>query len=192
MRLRNINAFIRVAIFLLSAGIGGVLNVTAGSGESPSVKASTHYNGNASAKTQKGKITNPSVAAQRLYNAWKKKSKKAALKVASPAAVSKLLSVKWRPMKFKGCHNTGGSFECIYTDAGLDLDLAMVIEGGASAGYHVESVSFSSEAAFLPVLRPQLTGLLISKRNSEYLHDFRMPGQFLSEEIVSKKRIGSR
>ncbi len=154
MRLRHTKALIRVAIFLMSTGASGVLDVTAVSGETTVVKALTHYRGNASATIQKGKITNPGVAAQRLYNAWKKRSKKAALKVASSAAVSKLFSIKWRPMKFKGCTNTGGSFECIYRDAGLDLDLAMVIEGGASAGYHVESISFSSEAASLPATRP--------------------------------------
>lgn len=105
------------------------------------------------ATIQKGKITDPGVAAQRLYGAWKKNSKKAALKVASTEAVSKLFSTKWRPMKFKGCQNTGGSFECIYHDAKNDFDLAMVIEGGMSAGYHVESLSFSSEAASLPAER---------------------------------------
>src|SRR5438552_3622176 len=56
--------------------------------------ASPALSGSASASIQKGKITDPSVAAQRLYNAWKKRSKKAALKVASPGAVSKLFSVK--------------------------------------------------------------------------------------------------
>jgi hypothetical protein len=118
-----------------------------------------NLNTRAAATIQKGKITNPRVAAQRLYNAWKTKSKKAGLKVATAEAVSKLFSVKWRPMKFKGCQNTGGSFECIYTDAKIDLDVAMIVEGGASAGYHVESVSFSSEAAFLPAARTQLTTL---------------------------------
>ncbi|MBA3765949.1 MAG: hypothetical protein H0W99_02970 [Acidobacteria bacterium] len=112
------------------------------------------------AMIQKGKITNPSVAARRLYNAWKKKSRKAGLKVASSAAVSKLFSTRWRPMQFKGCQNTGGSFECVYHDPKIDLDIAMVIEGGASAGYHVESVSFSSEAALIQDERPQSISLL--------------------------------
>ena len=135
MFLRNLKAFVWMAVFLLGT------------------------NASATPVIQKGKITNPSVAAQRLYSAWMKKSKKAALNVASSEAVSKLFSTKWRPMKFKGCQNTGGSFECIYRDAKLDLDLAMVVEGGASAGYHVESVSFSSEAACLPGARPQLVSL---------------------------------
>ena len=134
MFLRNIKAFVWVAVLLLGT------------------------NANAAAVIQKGKITNPRVAAQRLYNAWKMKSRKAGLKVASSEAVSKLFSTKWRPMQFRGCQNTGGSFECIYRDAKLDLDVAMVVEGGASAGYHVESVSFSSEAARLPAFRPQLDG----------------------------------
>lgn len=103
---------------------------------------------------QAGKITSPTVAARRLYNAWKVRNRRLALKVASPEAVSKLFSVRWRPMRLRGCENDNGSFECIYRDAKLDLDLAMVVEGGASAGYHVETVSFSSEAAFLPVDNP--------------------------------------
>ena len=131
--------------------------------------ASPALSGSASATIQKGKITDPSVAAQRLYNAWKKRSKKAALKVASPGAVSKLFSVKWRTMKFTGCQNTGGSFECIYHDAKNDLDVAMIIEGGASAGYHVESLSFSSEAAFLPFERNEQPGRVMARTRPSWL-----------------------
>jgi len=89
------------------------------------IAAGLAFNSNASATVQKGKITNPSVAAQRLYSAWKKKNKRAALKVATPVAVSKLFSVKWRTMRFKGCQNTAGSFDCLYHDLKLGLDLTM-------------------------------------------------------------------
>ncbi|MBA2732105.1 MAG: hypothetical protein H0U54_04345 [Acidobacteria bacterium] len=143
------------------SGLSVALNINAASGSATAssaiAKASTVHERepwSAAATIQKGKITNPRVAAQRLYNAWKKKSKKSALKAAAPAAVGKLFSVKWRPMKFKGCHNTGGSFDCIYRDSKLDLDISMVVEGGASTGYHVESVSFSTEAVFAPAPRP--------------------------------------
>lgn len=163
MLIKNIAAFAWIVFLLLGAGgAGAVLRAEAPSSESAGPKApwrNGYVSTGMAAEMQKGKITSPSVAAQRLYSAWKKKSKKAALKVASSEAVSKLLSTKWRPMKFKGCQNTGGSFSCVYHDPKLDLDLAMEVEGGASAGYHVESVSFSSEAARLPLERPQLASL---------------------------------
>jgi len=158
----KIKSFLSVFAFLLgTSGLSVALNISTASARSSALsaiaKASTVHEReawSAPATIQKGKITNPRVAAQRLYNAWKKKSRRSALKVAAPAAVSKLFSTKWRPMKFKGCQNTGGAFECIYRDPKLDLDVSMVVEGGASAGYHVESVSFSTEAVFMPSLRP--------------------------------------
>lgn len=140
-------------VFVSVLVVTGVININTSSAAFPMAKAETIYGPerrDAAAAMQKGKITNPSVAAQRLYKAWKQKSKKSALKVAAPAAVSKLFGTKWRSMKFKGCQNTGGSFECIYHDPKLDLDISMIVEGGASAGYHVESVSFSTEAASMP------------------------------------------
>ena len=93
-------------------------------------------------------VPNPKMAAQNLYKAWRTKNRKAALKVASKDAVNKLLSVRWRVMTFKGCKNMEeGGFECIYRDAKNDFDLAMIVEGGVSVGgYHVESLSFSTEA----------------------------------------------
>jgi len=89
----------------------------------------------------------PDAAAKALYNAWKLKSRKAAMKVADRSAVTKLLSTRWRTMKFEGCKNRDeGGFECIYRDKKLDLSIAMIVDGGVSAGgYNVTSVSFSSE-----------------------------------------------
>jgi hypothetical protein len=152
----KIKAITCVVLFLLGAGgAGATLNVNASFAKSSASSVS------AIAKSaQKGKITNPSTAAQRLYQAWQKKSRKSARKVASAEAIDKLFSTKWMPMKLKGCKNTDGSFECIYHNSKLDLDIAMIIEGGASAGYHVESVSFSSEAVFMPAPRPLRRALL--------------------------------
>ena len=147
----EIKAFAYVVVSLI--GATGVSNINASSAASAIAQAPIVYGSvrrDATAAMQKGKITNPSVAAQRLYKAWKQKSKKSALKVAAPAAVSKLFGTKWRLMKFKGCQNNEGSFECIYHDPKLDLDISMIVEGGASAGYHVESISFSTEAASMP------------------------------------------
>ena len=89
----------------------------------------------------------PKLAAQKLYNAWHARSRRSALKVAEKGAVSKLFSTRWRPMKFEGCtRRDEGGFECIYRDKKLDLSLAMIVDGGVSAGgYNVASLSFSSE-----------------------------------------------
>lgn len=93
-----------------------------------------------------GRISDPKVAASRLYNAWRAGSRSAALRVATPEAVDKLFGVRRRAMRFEGCHNKEeGGFQCVYRDARLDLSLAMEVDGGASAGYSVTSVSFSSE-----------------------------------------------
>jgi hypothetical protein len=101
---------------------------------------------NASASMQPGKITQPGVAASRLYDAWRRKNRIAALKVAERETVDKLFSVRWRVMRSKGCQRRDeGGFQCIYYDAKNDLSLAINVEGGASAGYSVESVSFSTE-----------------------------------------------
>ena len=99
------------------------------------------------ARNVAAQIKNPKVVAQKLYQAWRLKNRKGMSKFAASKAVEKLFSVRWRKMQFKGCENRQeGGFECIYLDNKNDLSLAMIIEGGVSAGgYHVESVSFSSE-----------------------------------------------
>lgn len=92
------------------------------------------------------KITAPELAAKRLYDAWKKHDRKAANGVATRAAVSKLFSANFRPLQFKGCEHVETTFQCIYHDAAEELfDVSFEVDGGASAGYSVTSVSFSSE-----------------------------------------------
>lgn len=97
------------------------------------------------APTQKGKISDPAVAARRLYNAWRQRNRKAALQVAEPKAVNKLFGVRRVAMKFKGCELHDEVFYCVYHNARLDLDMSIEVSGGASAGYHVRWVTFSSE-----------------------------------------------
>ena len=97
------------------------------------------------AAAQPGKITDYKVAAQRLYQAWRANDRPAALRVASKAAVDKLLSVTWRAMRSKGCQRADEGFQCVYEDPKLDVRVAFTIDGGASAGYGVTAVSFSSE-----------------------------------------------
>ena len=85
----------------------------------------------APAAAQPGKTLPIIVAAQRLYQAWRRNDRPAALKVASPSAVDKLLSVKWRAMKFRGCRRARDEgFQCVYEDAALDLRIAFTIAGG--------------------------------------------------------------
>lgn len=99
----------------------------------------------APATIQKGKISDPAEAARRLYNAWRHRNRKAALKVAEPKAVNKLFSVRRVPMKFKGCELHDEVFYCVYHNENLDLNMSIEVSGGASAGYHVRWVTFSSE-----------------------------------------------
>jgi hypothetical protein len=92
------------------------------------------------------KITSPEVAARRLYDAWKKHDAQGARAFASDEAVAKLFSTKFRPLQAKGCDHVDEGFQCIYHDAAEDLfDVSFNVEGGASAGYNVTSVSFSTE-----------------------------------------------
>jgi hypothetical protein len=101
---------------------------------------------NPRATMQPGKITEPGVAASRLYEAWHRRNRAAALKVAERETVDKLFGVRWRAMRSKGCQRRDeGGFQCVYYDAKNDLSLAVNVSGGASSGYGVESVSFSTE-----------------------------------------------
>ena len=98
------------------------------------------------AAAQPGKITDPKVAATRLYDAWRRKNRAAALKVAERETVDKLFGVRWRAMRPKGCERRDeGGFQCVYYDSKNDISLAINVAGGASSGYGVESVSFSTE-----------------------------------------------
>lgn len=89
----------------------------------------------------------PETLAKQFYDAWHGNGRKAALQIADKEAVDKLFGVRWRAMRFDGCHQRDeGGFECVYKDAKDDFSLAMIVDGGASlGGYNVVSVSFSSE-----------------------------------------------
>ncbi len=101
----------------------------------------------ANAATPPASSKTPKAVAQRLYQAWRLRTRVSAQRVAAPEAVDKLFGVKWRTMNFEGCRQREeGGFECIYRDAKNDFSLAMIVEGGASmGGYNVASVSFSTE-----------------------------------------------
>ena len=106
-----------------------------------------------SAEAKMNQVLDSEVGAKKLYQAWRVGNRKAASRIADKSALNKLFSTRWRPMVFKGCTNIKpeGGFECIYRDRKNDLDLALIFKGGLSAGgYKVVSLSFSSEAVFLP------------------------------------------
>jgi hypothetical protein len=91
-------------------------------------------------------IRDPSIAARRLYDAWQARNRQVAEVVATGDAVTKLFGLTPVPLTFTHCQRTGvGEFECVYRNAKDDLEVWFKVLGGASAGYHVESVSFSTD-----------------------------------------------
>jgi hypothetical protein len=91
-------------------------------------------------------IRDPSIAARRLYEAWQARNRQAVDVVATPDAVTKTFGLTPVPLTFTHCQRTGiGEFECVYRNAKDDLEVWFKVLGGASAGYHVESVSFSTD-----------------------------------------------
>lgn len=85
-------------------------------------------------------------AARKLYGAWRAKDRAGAGAAADREAVEKLFAVRWRAMKFKGCHKREeGDYECIYRDARNDISLAM-LAANTARGYRIKSLSFSTEA----------------------------------------------
>ena len=101
----------------------------------------------APAPTQSQTRKSPEAVAQAFYQAWRVKNRRAGLKLAGKPAVNKLFGTRWRAMQFQGCtHRDEGGYECIYLDSKLDLSIAFILNGGASArSYSILSVSFSSE-----------------------------------------------
>jgi hypothetical protein len=94
------------------------------------------------------KFVSPEAAAQRLYDAWRRRNRRAALKVATRRAVNALFGNSWKswgPMKFKSCEGSeSGAIICRFISKRSGV-LEMSVEGGASVGgYNVESVSLFS------------------------------------------------
>lgn len=91
-------------------------------------------------------IRDPSIAARRLYDAWQARNRQVANVVATGDAMTKLFGLTPVPLTFTHCQRTGvGEFECVYRNSKDDLEVWFKVVGGASAGYHVESVSFSTD-----------------------------------------------
>ncbi len=90
-----------------------------------------------------GRFTDPADAANHLYNSWKAANRPEAETAASAGAVDSLFARPWQGPDYTlgGCTNREFGFDCRFAQGGSSL--LMRVEGGASAGYHVETVTFS-------------------------------------------------
>ena len=93
------------------------------------------------------KVSNPEVAAKRLYGAWKRSDRPAARRVASRSAVNKLFKTRFTEggpdWQFQGCERHRGGYDCFYYYEGGGA--TMRVTGGVSAGYRVRSVKFIAD-----------------------------------------------
>ena len=91
-------------------------------------------------------VRDPEVAAGNLYKAWQTKNRAAARAIASEPAMTKIFAVAIQPMTLHACQRTDvGEFQCVYRNAKDDFEVWFKVIGGASAGYHVEAVSLSTD-----------------------------------------------
>jgi len=86
-------------------------------------------------------MSDPAQPAQLLYMAWKANDRQDALRAAMPSAVDDLFSQPWQPpdWQFVGCSSFGNGYRCGFERG--DVVIAMQVEGGASAGYHVDAIA---------------------------------------------------
>lgn len=85
--------------------------------------------------------------AQRLFRAYRSCNRAAALRVASPAAVNRLLGRRCRPgggsnMEFQGCDRQGRSYLCNYYYEGGAMNMTVARRG---RDYRVISVSYIAD-----------------------------------------------
>jgi len=91
-------------------------------------------------------VRDPEVAARQLYDAWQAKDRRAARTIASDPAIAKIFAVTPVPMTYHACQRTDvGEFQCVYRNAKDDFEVWFKVTGGASAGYHVDAVSLSTD-----------------------------------------------
>ena len=98
------------------------------------------------AAAAKNLVRDPAIAARKLYDAWQAKNRTTARTIASDAAIAKIFAVTPVPMTYHACQRTDvGEFECVYRNAKDDFEVWFKVTGGASAGYHVDAVSLSTD-----------------------------------------------
>jgi hypothetical protein len=131
-----------------SLWLAGAISVATLAGQFPLNANAKGASANALSAPLAAKFVSPEAAARRLYDAWRRRNRRAALKVATRRAVNILFGnswTSWRPMKFKGCERSeSGDIICRFISQRSGV-LEMGVEGGASVGgYNVESVSLFS------------------------------------------------
>jgi hypothetical protein len=91
------------------------------------------------------KVSTAEGAAKGLYNAWKRNDRRAALRVATAAAVNKVFKTRYSGpgWEFNGCEKRAGGYNCFYRYEGGGVN--MRVTGTAAAGYRVRSVSFVAD-----------------------------------------------
>jgi hypothetical protein len=115
--------------------------------------------------TTPSRISDPALAARRLFQAWQAGDRQRARQAATPSAVRTLFAfAPTAALRFADCRYSSLGYDCFYssTDVGLWY-LDMRVEGGASAGYRVVSVNAqmrfgSPDAAARYVLKAWLEG----------------------------------
>jgi hypothetical protein len=90
-------------------------------------------------------ISDPTVAAEGLFDAWTRNDRIAAGLYASQAAVDTLFMTPFSPPAptFQGCNPSGAEVLCSYTYEGGAISMSVI--GNASAGYRVNSVGFIAD-----------------------------------------------
>jgi hypothetical protein len=90
-------------------------------------------------------VRGPELSAKKLYDAWQKKDRAAAFADAETTAVAKLFARLPQPMTLTRCQRTDEGFYCIYRDPKTAFEVWIRTTGGASAGYFVNAVFFSTD-----------------------------------------------
>jgi hypothetical protein len=89
------------------------------------------------------RISDPALAARQVFDAWQARNRQHALQAATPSAVRTLFAFAPTPgLGFTGCRFLSLGYDCFYSseDVGLYY-IDMRVEGGASAGYRVVSIT---------------------------------------------------
>ena len=132
-----------IIILAVSVSTFVLCGTSAAMQDAPTTRVST----SASSIIQNDQPRSPEEAARRLYDAWRTRNRRAALKVAGVEAVNQLFQDRWKdwgPMKPGKTFCKDGA--CYYFNKGGGT-LEMGVDGGVSVGgYHVTYASLFSAA----------------------------------------------
>jgi hypothetical protein len=89
------------------------------------------------------RISDPALAARQVFQAWLAGDRQRALQAATPSAVRTLFAFPPTPqLRFTECRFLRLGYDCFYSSPDVELSYVhMRVEGGASAGYQVVSIT---------------------------------------------------